>query len=100
MADTDYIHGEMEISEQSRTWDGFVSFTLWGSGLIILSVAYASLTIAMGMNWIVALVLCVILGLAGGAFMKMGGAWTAMVIGLGGLAVFIQATIMVFSALI
>ena len=99
MADTDYIHGEMEISEQSRTWDGFVSFTLWGSGLIILSVAYASLTIAMGMNWMVALVLCIILGLAGGTFMKMGGAWTAMVIGLGGLAVFIEAIIMVFSAL-
>lgn len=100
MAETNYTHGEMEIGEQARTWNGFVTFTLWGSGLIILAVAYASLTVAMGMNWIVAVVLCAIGGLAGGAFMKMGGAWTATVVGLCGLAVFIQVLIMVFGALI
>ena len=30
MAGSDYTHGEMDIQEQARTWDGFVNFTLWG----------------------------------------------------------------------
>lgn len=99
MADSDYIHGEMEISEQARTWSGFVNFTLWGSGFVILAVAYASLTIAMGMHWMVALALCAIGGVAGGTFMKMGGAWIAAVVGLSALAVFIQLIIYIFGAL-
>ena len=99
MAGSDYTHGEMEISEQVRTWDGFVKFTLWGSGLILLVVAYASFTVAMGMNWIVALGLCAIGGLAGGAFMKMGGAWTAAVIGLSALAILVQLIIVGFGAI-
>ena len=99
MAGSDYTHGEMEISEQVRTWDGFVSFTLWGSGLIMLILAYSSFTVAMGMNWMVALGLCLIGGLLGGALMRMGGAWTAAVIGLSGLAVFIQVIIIALGAL-
>lgn len=99
MAGSDYTHGEMEISEQVRTWDGFVNFTLWGSGLIMLILAYASFTVAMGMNWIVALVLCAGAGLVGGFLMRMGDAWTAVVIGLTGLAVLIQILISLFGAL-
>lgn len=99
MAGSDYVHGEMEISEQTRTWEGFLNFTLWGSGLIILILTYASLTVAMGMHWIVALGICAIVGIAGGLFMRMGGAWTATVIAMSGLAVFVQLIIILFSAI-
>ena len=99
MAGSDYTHGEMEISEQTRTWDGFVNFTLWGSGLIMLILGYATFTVAIGMHWIVALVICAVVGIAGGLFMRMGGAWTATVVGMSGLAVFIQIFIMLFGAL-
>lgn len=99
MAGSDYTHGEMEISEQVRTWGGFVKFTLWGSGLILLVVAYASFTVAMGMNWMVALGLCAIGGLVGGALMGMGGAWTATVIGLTALAILVQLIIVGFGAI-
>lgn len=99
MAGSDYTHGEMDIQEQARTWDGFVNFTLWGSGLVMLVVAYSTFTIAMGMNWMVALFLCAIGGVLGGMFMGMGGAWIAAVIGLTALAVIIQITIMIFGAL-
>lgn len=99
MAGSDYTHGEMDIQEQARTWDGFVNFTLWGSGLIMLIVAYATFTVAMGMNWIVALFLCAIAGVLGGMFMGMGGAWIAAVIGLTVLAVIVQLTIMLFGTL-
>lgn len=99
MAGSDYTRGSMDIAEQNRTWDGFVNFTLWGSGLILLIVGYATLTVALGLHWIVALVLCAIGGIAGGAFMKMGGAWVATVVGLSGLAVVVQVLIILFGAL-
>jgi hypothetical protein len=98
MAGSDYTHGEMDISEQARTWDGFVNFTLWGSGLILLILAYATFTVAMGMNWIVALVLCAIGGILGGMFMGMGGAWIAAVIAMSALAVIVQVIIMLAGA--
>jgi len=99
MAGTDYTHGEMEITEQVRTWNGFVNFTLWGSGLVMLVLAYATFTVAMGMDWMVALAICAIGGFLGGAFMGMGGAWTAVVIGLSAIAIVVQIIIMVAGAL-
>lgn len=100
MAGSDYVHGEMEISEQERTWNGFVTLTVWSSALIVLMVAYATFTLAMGMNWMVALGLCVLGGFAAGAGMKMGAAWNATVLVLAGLAVVIQIIIGIASALI
>lgn len=98
MAGSDYVHGEMEISEQERTWNGFVTFSVWGSALIMLILAYSSLTVAMGMNWMVALGLCLIGGFLTGWGMKMGAAWSATVLVLAGLAVLVQITIMLSGA--
>ncbi len=97
MAESDYMHGSMEISEQTRTWSGFITATLWGSFIIVLLVSYSTLTVAMGMHWMIALGLCAAMGLAGGAFLGMGGAWVATVLGLGALAVVIQVIITLFS---
>lgn len=99
MAGSDYTRGSMDIAEQNRTWEGFINFTLWGSGLIMLIVGYATFTVALGMHWIVALVISAVVGVAGGSFMKMGGAWIATVVGLCGIAVVVQLLIMLFGAL-
>lgn len=97
MADSDYVHGEMDVSDQTRTWEGFIAFTLWSSGLILLILAYSTFTIALGMHWMVALGLCALGGFAGGAFMRLGGGWTAVVFGLTALAVIIQGLIALFT---
>ncbi len=100
MAGSDYVHGEMEIDEQVRTWDGFVKLTVWGSALIMLLVGYSTFTVAMGMHWMVALAICAIGGFAAGAAMKMGAAWNATVFLLAGLAVVVQIIIMITSAML
>jgi len=98
MAGSDYIRGEMDIAEQTRTWDGFIKGTLWGSFIIILLVAYSTFTVALGMNWAVALGLCAALGIVGGLALNMGSAWIATVVILSALAVILQVCIMLFSA--
>ena len=65
----------------------------------MLIIAYATFTVAMGMNWMVALFLCATGGVLGGLFMGMGGAWIAAVIGLAALAVIIQLIISLFGAI-
>ena len=99
MADTNYVHGEMEIAEQERTWQGFMTATLWGSFIITLVVAYATFALALGLHWMVALGLCVLIGVGGGLAMGIGGTWIATVLGLTALAVIVQIIIAVFSAL-
>ena len=100
MAPSDYTRGEMDISDQSSTWKGFMAATLWGSAITCLILAYVTFTLALGMNWMVALVVCAGAGLIGGLLMGMGGAWIATVIGLSALAVIVQITIFIAQALI
>ncbi|NBC21421.1 MAG: aa3-type cytochrome c oxidase subunit IV [Alphaproteobacteria bacterium] len=100
MAAADYTRGEMDITTQERTWDGFIKFSVWSGFITILAVAYMTLTLATGMHWLIALVLCAGSGLVGGLLMGMGGAWIATVIGLSALAIFIQIVIAISRALI
>ncbi len=93
MAASDYVRGEMDIEDQKNTWAGFMTASLWGGLITTLVLAYATLTIALGMNWMVALVLCAGAAIVGGMAMGMGGAWIATVVGLAALAVLIQAII-------
>lgn len=100
MATPDYTRGEMDISDQENTWKGFITASVWGSAIIMLIVAYATFTLTMGMNWIVALVLCAGAGIVGGLLMGMGGTWLVTVLALTGLAVFVQIVITISKAMI
>ena len=93
MATADYTHGEMDISEQSKTWSSFLKVSMWGGAIIMMVVAYATFTLTMGMPWLVALVLIAGAAIVGGLAMNMGGAWVASVIGLAALAVVVQIII-------
>jgi len=100
MASADYSRGEMDIAEQERTWDGFMRASVWGSAIIGLVLAYATLAIPLGMNWFVALIICAGLGIVGGVLMNMGGAWLATVVAMSGIAIVFQLIITLAQALL
>ncbi len=100
MATSDYTRGEMGIAGQKATWDGFIKGSTWGSMIIILMVGYATLAVAMGMNWMIALGLMAAVGIGGGMFMKMGARWMATVVLLIGLALVVQGFIWLFGAVL
>ena len=89
----DYTHGEMDITEQTNTWSGFLKGSMWFGIITMMIIAYATFTLTMGMPWIIALVLVAGAAIVGGLAMDMGGAWVASVIGLAALAVIVQIII-------
>ena len=89
----DYTRGEMEIESQKKMYVGTMKAGAWGAIITLLGLAYATFTLSIGMNWLVALVLCAGSGIVIGLGMGFGGAWVATIIGLSGLAVFIQVLI-------
>lgn len=97
---SEYTRGEMDITDQKSTWDGFMKASVWGSAITGLILAYITMTLAIGMNWMVSLAICAVLGILGGLFMGMGGAWIGAVIGMVVLAVIVQIVITIFTALV
>jgi len=100
MATSEYHHGEMDIQAQQSTWDGFITGSVWGGLLIILSVGYAVLAVAIGMNWMVSLGLMAIVGFAAGLFLNLGARWMATMVLLILLALVVQGFIWLFSVLL
>lgn len=97
---SDYVRGEMDITAQKDTWKGFMAAFTWSSFLIVLVLAYATFTITMGMNWLVAMGLLAIAGVVGGLVMGMGSAWIVTVVGLCVVGVFLQFIIWLANVLI
>ena len=100
MASSEYVHGEMEVDAQEKMYSSFMKAGMWGSLILLISVGYMVFTLALGMNWLVALILCAGAGLVIGVGMGFGGAWIATVVGLAGLALVIQILIMLFRAVL
>lgn len=99
MAGQEYHRGDMDIRAQKETWEGFVTGSVWGSLIIIMAVGYATLAIALGLNWMVSLALMALFGFAAGIFMNMGGRWMATVVVMIVLALIIQAFIWLFGVI-
>ncbi|MGC6499188.1 MAG: aa3-type cytochrome c oxidase subunit IV [Henriciella sp.] len=100
MATSDYTHGEMNVDAQQSMYDSFMRAGAWGAIITLIGLAYATFTLSMGMNWLVALVLSAGGGIAIGLGLGFGGAWIATMIGLAALAVVIQVLITLFSLLL
>ena len=92
----DYTRGEMNIEAQKSMYAGTMKAGAWGALITLLGLAYATFTLSMGMPWLVALVVCAGGGIVIGMGMGFGGAWVATIVGLSGLAVFIQLLILLF----
>ncbi len=99
MASHEYHHGEMDISDQASTWKGFLAVSLWSGLIIILSVGYATLAVAVGMNWMIALGIMAAVGIIVGLLLNMGGRWMATVVLLVILALIVQTFIWLFGVL-
>jgi len=96
MAASDYTHGEMEIESQSNMYVGFMKAGAWSAIITLLALGYATLALSVGLHWLVALALCAGAGIAIGLFMGFGGAWVATIVGLSGVAVFVQVLVILF----
>ena len=96
----DYVRGEMDITSQKNTWDAFQKVTTWSAFIIVLVLAYATFTLTMGMNWLIAMGLLAVAGIIGGFVMSMGSAWIVTVVGLCFLGVFLQILIWLGQAIL
>ena len=93
MAKDKYVHGEMNIDDQQATWNGFMVATAWSSLILVLVLLHSTLTIALGVHWMVSLLLSFVVGLGGGTFLGLGAKWIATLVGLTVIAVAIQFVI-------
>lgn len=100
MAASEYHHGEMDIKDQKATWDGFLTFSVWGSLIIFLSVAHAVFTISLHIHWAVSLGILTVVGIGAGLLMNMGGRWMATVVLMLLTGLFVQFMIWLFGVLI
>ena len=73
-------HGHMEITEQKGTFSAFLQFALWGTLLIVMTVALLTVSFAMGYGWFAGLAAFFVIGAAAGLGVNMGGAWWAALI--------------------
>jgi len=78
---SDYTHGEMEIVDQSSTFSGFIRITIWSSAYVGIGVLLMTLIFAVGMNWIVALMIGFVVGILIGMALNMKTAWYATLFG-------------------
>jgi hypothetical protein len=97
---TDYVRGEMNVEGQTATYKWFVTATAWSSVLLMAILGYAIFTITMGVHWMVALPLFVILSVIAGMVLNLGAGFMLAVAGMVFLALFVQFLIFLGGALI
>lgn len=100
MAASEYHRGEMDISAQKATWDGFMVGSVWGCLLTFLIVGYSTLAVAIGINWMISLGLMAVFGIVVGILMNLGGRWMATVVMMVVLALIVQLFIWLFGAVL
>jgi hypothetical protein len=67
---TDHTHGQMDIAEQTASFDLFVKFTKWGSLAVAVMVLWASLQFCTSTGFVGSVVAAVILLAAGVYFLR------------------------------
>lgn len=97
MAASDYTHGEMNVDVQDKMFSGVMKAGAWGAIITLLGLAYSTFVLSIGMPWLVALAITAGAGIAIGLGMGFGGAWVATIVGLSGVAIFIQVLAILFS---
>lgn len=93
MAASGGTRGEMDIRDQKETFDGFISASIWTSGLIVQAVALLTLAFAIGAGWWAGFGALVVIGIAVGFVFKMPAVYWAVqvvlwvLLGIGGMIV-------------
>jgi hypothetical protein len=73
---SDYIHGQMDVSEQSTMYKNFLVASQWGCVLIGAMVACMTFIWGADVEWLPAVLGCGALAIGAGMGMRMGGAFT------------------------
>ena len=86
-------HGNMEIQDQRDTFNGFLTASVWGCGLIAQGIALFTLAFAIGDGWWAGMLAFVAIGAVVGFLFRMPGAYWAVqvalwvLLGIGGMIV-------------
>ena len=78
----DYTRGEMNITSQKNTFDGFITGTLWVSLLMTVTLLYLTLVFAVGTDWMGSLFGGAIVGVVLGLITSMKTSWYVTIGGL------------------
>lgn len=82
MAQSGGARGDMNIQDQKETFDGFLISSIWGSTLVIQTVALLTLAFAIGAGWWAGWVAVVAIGLGAGFFFRLTSVYWAVQVGL------------------
>jgi len=74
-------HGKMDISSHKALFNGFLKTTEWSCVLLAMVLGLTVCAFAMGLGWWTGLIVWLVIGVAAGFLMGLGGAWWATVIG-------------------
>ena len=83
----DYKHGEMDISEQSSTFDGFIKWSIWLGLLTIVGLLSAVLIWGFGYPWLNSIFAGLFVGAVLGALLRMKAAWYVTLAGVAVVAI-------------
>lgn len=101
MAEAEYHHGDMNVDEQAKTFSGFMRATVWGSGLLAMTLVFLTLHFTfVGLGWFTALAIAFVLGIVIGLGLGMKAAWYATVVGLTVFMGFIGVIAAIVSAIL
>lgn len=73
-------HGQMEIASHKAMFSGFIKATEWSCVGLAMLLALTVFAFAMGLGWWTGLIAWVVIGVAAGFLMGLGGAWWATLI--------------------
>lgn len=83
----DYKHGEMDISEQSSTFSGFINWSIWLGLLTIVGLLPPILIWGIGYPWLNSIFAGIFVGAVLGALLRMKAAWYVTLVGIAVIAV-------------
>lgn len=86
-AHNDYKHGEMDISEQSATFDGFIKWSAWVGILTIGFLFAAVLVYGAHYNWLGSIFAGILVSAIFGGMLKLGTAFWVSLAGIGVISV-------------
>ncbi|WP_019960946.1 aa3-type cytochrome c oxidase subunit IV [Woodsholea maritima] len=94
----DYHHGEMDISEHSKTFQGFIDVSIYSTLVTGVVILFAVLHFGAHVAWFTDLFICAALALVGGLMFKRGVAYWATIIITGFIGLVIGGGMALFGA--
>ena len=79
---SDYKRGSMEVTEQSGTFSGFMSGTIYGGAAVALVVLMPTLVFGVNLHWFPSLIATFVFGIILGLALKLKPGWYVGIVAL------------------